>query len=119
MSSTSITSFLYLVVQPITPIAYCVSPSPHSLFTESTSLQSTLLTLLKSSYILPFHPSQLVSPRDKLITWRKEELKSITGGLVNQTAQKERNSAYERAKKRVDEERAEWSDVRRAIKKTG
>jgi len=38
---------------------------------------------------------------------------------VNQTAQKERNSAYERARKRVDDERAEWSDVKRAIKKTG
>lgn len=78
-----------------------------------------LLTLLKSSHILPFHPSQLVSPRDKLITWRKEELKAITGGLVNQTAQKERNAAYERASKRVDDERAEWADINRALKKTG
>lgn len=78
-----------------------------------------LLTLLKSSYILPFHPSQLVSPRDKLITWRKEELAAIKGGLVNQTAQKERNLAYEKASKRVADERAEWSDVKRAIKRTG
>jgi hypothetical protein len=54
-----------------------------------------------------------VSPRDKLISFRREELAKLKGVV----AQKDRNKAYERASDRIREEREEWSDVSRAIVK--
>lgn len=75
-------------------------------------ISAKVLALIKSHHIIPFSPSQLVSPRDKLITWRKEELAKIKGVI----AQKARNEAHEAASNRIRDERDGWFDISNVIK---
>ncbi|CED85196.1 RNA polymerase III (C) subunit [Phaffia rhodozyma] len=80
---------------------------------KAASVQKTLLVLLRQSFILPYHPSQSISPRDKLITLRQEELAKIRGVI----GPKDRNAAWEKAWGRVSAERESWADWKMALRK--